>query len=82
MTVALRFLTGTRPMSRWLNVGSLLARRLRRWPNNKPTLGQRLMLAGVTRGRPVMARDRTEIMPKLRPSPDPPHATPVSREVT
>ena len=33
-------------MRRWLNVGLLLAHRLRRWPNSKPTLGQRLMFAG------------------------------------
>ena len=32
-------------MRHWLNVGFLLAHRLRRWPNSKPTLGQRLMLA-------------------------------------
>ena len=35
-------------MRRWPNVGLLLAHRLRRWPNSKPTLGQRLMLAGIT----------------------------------
>ena len=33
-------------MRRWPNVGLLLAHRLRRWPNSKPTLGQRLTLAG------------------------------------
>ena len=30
----------------WLNVGLLLVHRLRRWPNSKPTLGQRLIFAG------------------------------------
>ena len=29
------------------NVGLLLAHRLRRWANSKPTLGQRLMFAGM-----------------------------------
>ena len=31
-------------MGRLPNVGLLLAHRLRRWPNSKPTLAQRLML--------------------------------------
>ena len=31
---------------RWLNVGLMLNHRLRRWPNNNPTLGQRLCLLG------------------------------------
>ena len=35
-------------MRRWPNVGLLLAHRLRRWPNSKPTLGQRLMFAGLS----------------------------------
>ena len=34
-------------LRRWPNVGLLLAHRLRRWPNSKPTLGQRLMFAGL-----------------------------------
>ena len=34
-------------MRRWTNVGLLLAHRLRRWPNSKPMLGQRLMFAGL-----------------------------------
>ena len=33
-------------MRRRPNVGLLLAHRLRRWPNSKPTLAQRLMFAG------------------------------------
>ena len=32
-------------MRRWHNVCLLLAHRLRRWPNSKPALGQRLMFA-------------------------------------
>ena len=35
-------------MRRWPNVGLLLAHRLGRWPDNKPTLRQRLMLAGLS----------------------------------
>ena len=35
-------------MRRWPNFGLLLAHRLRRWSNSKPTLGQRLMFAGYT----------------------------------
>ena len=31
----------------WPNVGLLLGQRRRRWVNSKPTLGQRLMFAGV-----------------------------------
>ena len=38
-----QYLANTR---RWLNVVSMLARRLRRRPNNKTTLGQRLVFAG------------------------------------
>ena len=34
-------------MRRWANVGLLLAHRLRRWPNSKPTLAQRLTFAGL-----------------------------------
>ena len=34
-------------MRRWPNVGLPLAHRLRRWLNSKPTLGQRLMFAGI-----------------------------------
>ena len=34
-------------MRRWANAGLLLAHRLRRWPNSKPTLAQRLMFAGL-----------------------------------
>ena len=34
-------------MIRWPNVGEQLAHRLRRWPNSKPTFGQRLMLTVV-----------------------------------
>ena len=34
-------------MRRWSNVGLLLAHRLRRLPNSKPTLDQRLMFAGI-----------------------------------
>ena len=30
----------------WPNVGLMLAYRLRRWPNNNPTLGQRFVFAG------------------------------------
>ena len=37
-------------MSRWLNVGSLLAHCLRRRPNIKKTLGQSLTFAGMTIG--------------------------------
>ena len=33
-------------MRRWANVGLPLAHCLQRWPNNKPTLAQRLMFAG------------------------------------
>ena len=33
-------------MRRWPNVRFLLAQRLRRFPNSKPTFGQRLMFAG------------------------------------
>ena len=36
-------------MRRWPNVGLPLAHRLRRLPNSKPTLGQRLMFAGNRR---------------------------------
>ena len=36
-------------MIRWPNVGVLLAHRLRRWVNSKPTLTQRLMFAGKVR---------------------------------
>ena len=32
---------------RWPNVGLLLGQRRRRWANSKPTLGQRLMFAGL-----------------------------------
>ena len=32
---------------RWPNVGLMLAHRLRRWPNLSPTLGQRVVLAGL-----------------------------------
>ena len=31
----------------WPNAGLLLGQRRRRWVNSKPTLGQRLMFAGV-----------------------------------
>ena len=34
-------------MRHWANVSSLLAHRLRRWPNNKTTLAQRFMFAGL-----------------------------------
>ena len=34
-------------MRRWPDVGLLLVHRLRRWPNRKPTLAQRLMVAGI-----------------------------------
>ena len=34
-------------MRRWANAGLLLAHRLQRWPNSKPTLTQRLIFAGV-----------------------------------
>ena len=34
-------------MRRRPNVGLLSGHRLRRWPNNKPTLGRRLIFAGV-----------------------------------
>ena len=34
-------------MRRWANVGSLLGHRRRRWPNSKPTLGQRLIFCRV-----------------------------------
>ena len=34
-------------MRRWPNVGLLLAHRLRRWPNSKPALDQRLVFAGM-----------------------------------
>ena len=34
-------------MRRWPNIGLLLIHRLRRWPNGKPTLGQRLKFAGI-----------------------------------
>ena len=37
-------------MRRWPTVGLLLTHRLRRWPNGKPTLGQRLMFAGISLG--------------------------------
>ena len=33
-------------MRRWPNVGLLLTHRPRRWPNSKPTMGQRFMFAG------------------------------------
>ena len=33
-------------MRRWPNIGLLSAHRLRRWPNSKSALGQRLMSAG------------------------------------
>ena len=41
-------------MRRYPNVGLLLAHRLRRWPNSKPTLGQRLMFGGRYRTRPCV----------------------------
>ena len=31
----------------WANVGLLLGQRCRRWANSNPTLGQRLMFAGI-----------------------------------
>ena len=34
-------------MRRWPDVGLLLGQRRRRWANSKPTLGQRLTLAGI-----------------------------------
>ena len=34
--------------TRWPSVGLMLAHRLRRWPNIKPALGQRLVFAGIT----------------------------------
>ena len=37
-------------MIRWPNVGLLLGQRRRRWPYSKPTLGQRLMFAGIVWG--------------------------------
>ena len=33
-------------MTRWPNIGLLLAHRLRSWPNSKSALSQRLMFAG------------------------------------
>ena len=36
---------GPANMERWPNIGFLLAHHLRRWPNSKSTLGQRLMCA-------------------------------------
>ena len=42
-------------MRHWPNVDLLLAHRLRRWPNSKPTLGQRLMFAGVQYKEPLKA---------------------------
>ena len=35
-------------MQRWSNAGLLLGQRRRGWANSKPTLGQRLMFAGIT----------------------------------
>ena len=34
-------------MRHWPNVGLLLGQRRRRWANSNPTLGQRLMFAGI-----------------------------------
>ena len=34
-------------MRRWPNVGLLLAHRQRRWTSSKPTLGQRILFAGL-----------------------------------
>ena len=34
-------------MRRWPNVGIVLGQRRRRWANSIPTLGQRLMFAGM-----------------------------------
>ena len=62
----------------WLNAGLLLAHRLRRWTNSKPTLGQRLIFAGYTRpgsahtkGRQAAARAscRAHSPPGLEPDP-------------
>ena len=38
---------------RWPKVGLMLAHRLRRWPNNNPTSGQRLVFAGTWSRRSV-----------------------------
>ena len=40
---------------RWSNGGSMLAHRLRRWPNIDPTLGQRLVFAGVWTTSPTQS---------------------------
>ena len=35
----------------WANAGLMLAHRLRRWPNINPSLAQRVLFAGMERGR-------------------------------
>ena len=37
----------TANIRRWPNVGLLFAHRLRSWPNGKPTMGQRVVFAGL-----------------------------------
>ena len=39
----------TVPTSSWPDVGLMLGQRRRRWPNIKPTSGQRLVIAGEIR---------------------------------
>ena len=49
----------------WTNVGIMLAHRLRRWPDIKPTLGQRLLFNGKSAARCLSFRISRKYLPSL-----------------